>query len=135
MIEKGSTGSGWRVDEIITIDRIKSDIQNALITLIADNVEKLPQNDSTSALFCSTIAGVLNDYVNSGAIASGIWRGSQIANIATGDVVEGGYVTYVESFDTQREVDRAARKGMPIRVGICLAGAVESVEINVNVQQ
>ena len=41
---------------------------------------------------------------------------------------------WADSYDTQSEADRAAHKAMPVQVALTLAGSLESVVINVNVQ-
>lgn len=133
LYERGATSSGLRVDEVINIDRISADIRDSLVDTIVNN--KLPQNDSTTAQFVSAITDILETFVDNGTIGYGIWRGGQIGEIAAGATLERGYTIYAESFDEQSEMDRAARKGMPISIGLCLTGSVESVVVNVTVQQ
>lgn len=135
MVERGATGSGWRVDEVISVDMIKADIQNALVELIAGNISKLPQADSTTAIFMNEITNILEGYAGIGIIAPGVWRGTPFGGIENGDAMDKGYAMYADSFDNQTAADREARKAMPIFIGICLAGAVEYVEVNVSVQQ
>ena len=135
LLERGSTPSTLRVDEVIALDKMSYDMQDACFELIARNPRKLPQTDDTSTQFMSAIIGVLEKYRNIGYIQPNIWRGAAFGNIATGDALEKGYSIWADSFDRQSDADRTARKAMPIYVGICFCGAVESVVINVNVQE
>lgn len=133
LLERGATASGLRVDEVINIDRMAADIRDALIELMMTG--KLPQNDGTTTQFMSAITEVLEVYVANGTIDRGVWRGQNIGDVSAGDMLDRGYVLHAESFDNQTPADRIARKGMPISVGVILSGSVESVEINVTVQQ
>lgn len=133
LFERGATASGLRIDEVISMDRIAEEIRDSIVALMVNN--KLPQNDNTSTRFMAAINAVLERYASIGVIDSGIWRGDAIGELNAGDVLERGYVVYADSFDNQAYEDRVARKGMPITVGLCLSGSVESVEINVTVQQ
>ena len=135
ILERGATPSGFRVDEVIALDKLATEIQEACFDLIASSASKLPQTDSTSTQFISAITGVLERYANIGYIQPNIWRGKGFGNIETGDALEKGYSIWADSFDHQTAEDRAARKAMPIYVGICFCGSVESVVINVNVQE
>ena len=133
-IENGATASGLRYDEVLYIDMIVKEIQEALYDTIANNPTKLPPADSTTALFIGEIYRVLENYYNIGVLAENVWRGISVGSIATGDVVGHGYYAYADSFDKQNVEDRAAHKAMPISVIICLSGSVESVVINLDVQ-
>jgi len=135
MLEFGATASSLRVDEVIALDRLSAEIQEACLALMRSSERKLPQNDTTSTRFMSVITGVLENFVAAGYIQPGIWRGASFGNIATGDALEKGYSLYADSFDNQSETNRRARKGMPIQVAICFCGSVESIEINVTVQE
>ena len=133
-LEKGATASGLRFDEVLYIDRIVKDIQDSVYNMIANATGKLPQNDGTTTLFKAEVKAILEAYYGYGVLATAQWRGGAIAGVATGDIVEHGYLVYAESFDTQSALDRAARKAMPLTILICLSGAVESIVINLNVQ-
>ena len=133
LFERGATASGLRIDEVINIDRIAADIRDALVEVMINN--KLPQNDSTTTQFMSAITEVLETFVGYGVIGAGVWSGEPIGETATGDMLDRGYALYADSFDLQTPENRAARKGMPITVGLILSGSVESVEISITVQQ
>jgi len=134
-IENGSAATGLRFDEILYIDRMAYGIQQAIYKIIADSSAKLPQNDSTSAMFLSAIYNVLEPYYNMGVLDTAEWRNDPIEGIIeVGDTVEHGHAEFVDTFDNQAIVDRLAHKAMPITVLLCLTGSVESIVINVDVQ-
>lgn len=135
MLEMATTASGLRYDEVMYLDGIKADLQDAIFSLMAGNVQRLPQNDQTNALFINAISEVLEQYAARGVIASGIWRGESYETLNTGDMLDKGYYVYAPSYATQSTEDRLAHKGMPITVCLCLAGAVESVELTVYAQR
>lgn len=134
-VERGATANGVRADEMIALDTIKADIQEACLALMTESPEKLPQNDTTTAKFTAAIATVLEAYYEAGILDKSVWHSESFGNINVGDVLEHGYSIHAESFDEQTVADRQARKAMPITVGLCLCGAVETIVINVNVQQ
>lgn len=133
-VENGAVASGIRVDEVISLDQIKYDLQTGLFSLLADNPNKLPQTDSTNTLLVNEIYSILEGYYNAGVTATAPWRGTDIGTIATGDIIEHGYYAITTSFDDQSTLDRSLHKAPPITVLLCLSGSVESVVVNVNVQ-
>lgn len=135
LFEIGATASGMRYDEVLYIDSISADMQDRCIGLIADAQTKLPQNDTTSAIFINALTGLLNSYTNRGVLDSGVWNGAPVGGLQTGDTLSRGYYLYCASYDEQSQADREAHKAMPIYACICLAGSVESLEITLNVQQ
>ena len=134
VFERGFTGSVLRVDEVIALDKMKGDIQTELLTMLTGD-EKFPQEDSSTSRFSSAIADVLENYRAIGYVAPGIWNGAPFGSVENGQSLERGYAIYADTFDNQTQADRLARKGMPITVGVCLSGSVESIVINVIVQQ
>ena len=116
------------------MDMIAADLQAAAVALLANNTGKLPQTDDSTAMFINSFSGILAGYTARNILASAPWRGPAIGNIQNGDVIENGFLLWADSYDTQSETDRQAHKAMPIQVALTLAGSLESVVINVNVQ-
>ena len=134
MLENGSVASGLRYDEVLYMDKIADDLQNAAVSLLADNPDKLPQTDDTTALFITRFAAVLIGYTDRGVLTSAIWRGNDLGPLRHGETVENGFALWADSYDNQSDADRAAHKAVPVSVGLTLAGSVESLVITVNVQ-
>ena len=134
LFERGSTPSGYRYDEVLYLDMIAEDLQNAAVSLLADNPDKLPQTDDTTAQFINVFSSILYGYTTRGILATAKWRGPDISNIQAGDYIENGFALWADSYDNQSETDRAAHKAVPIQCALTLAGSVESVVISVNVR-
>ena len=134
LLEKGSTPSGYRFDEVLYLDMIAEDLQNAAVSLLADNPDKLPQTDDASAQFMNAFSSVLIGYTNRGILATAKWRGTAVGRISSGDYIENGFALWADSYDNQSEADRAAHRAVPIQCALTLAGSLESVVITVNVR-
>ena len=133
-VENGTTASGLRFDDVLYLDKIVHDIQESLYLLIADSPTKLPQNDSTTTLFISEINRILEGYYNIGVLDNAVWHGNDYEGMTENAMIEHGSFAFSESFDSQTQEDRDAHKSMPITILLCLAGSVESVVINLDVQ-
>ena len=134
VFEKGSMASGARYDEILYLDMISDRLQNAAVSLLADNPDRMPQTDDASAQFINRFSSILMNFKDMEVIASGIWKGNSIGSISNGDVLDNGFALWADSYDSQSDEDRSAHKAMPIEVALIMAGSLESVVINVNVQ-
>ncbi len=133
LFENGSTASGHRFDEALSLDRITADLQEAALAMITSGAGRLPQTDETSAVFINRFSAVLAAYAASGVLGTETWRGSAVGNIQPGDTIENGYLLWADSYDLQSDADRAAHKAMPIHAALCLTGAVESLLIDIDV--
>ena len=125
--------SGARYDEILYLDKIADDLQNAAVTLLAENPDKMPQTDDSTAQFVNRFSSILMGYTERNVLASGIWRGTDTGPLVSGDTVENGFALWADSYDDQPDADRLAHKAVPIQVGLVLAGSIESIVITINV--
>ena len=133
LLEKGTTSSGSRYDEALYLDRIADDLQNAAVALLAENTDRMPQTDDSTAQFINRFSSILSGYTGRGILASGLWRGADTGPLHAGDTVENGFALWADSYDDQPDADRAAHKAVPVNVGLILAGSIESIVITVNV--
>ncbi len=134
LLENGTMANGQRYDEVLYIDKIGADLQNAAVTLLAENPDKLPQTDDSTAQFINRFSSVLMGYADRGILASALWRGTDIGPVRNGEVIENGFMLWADSYDDQTDADRAAHKAVPVQCALCLAGSIESIVITVNVQ-
>lgn len=135
VFEHAVTGSGLRIDEVLYLDLMAADMQDALIDLIVGSGPRLSQNDSTSGRMINTLSPVLTGYLNRGVIATNVWRGGEFGSLQTGDMLDSGFYIYIPPYSQQSQEDREAHKAMPVHVCLTLAGSVESVELTVDVQR
>lgn len=134
LLENGTMADGRRYDEVLYMDRIGSDLQNAAVSLLAENPDKLPQTDDSTAQFINRFSSILMGYTDRGILASAIWRGVDMGPVRNGDIVENGFLLWADNYDDQSDADRVAHKAVPVQVALCLAGSIESIVITVNVQ-
>ncbi len=134
LLEKGTVASGARYDEVLYVDEIADALQNAAVALLAENPDRLPQTDDSTAQFINRFTSVLMAFTDRGILASGAWRGADTGPLAYGDAVENGFALWADSYDDQSDADRAAHKAVPVNAALLLAGSVESIVITVNVQ-
>ena len=133
LLEKGTLASGLRYDEKLYLDMIAADLREAAVALLAENPDRLPQTDDTTAQFMNRFTAILSGYADRGILASGLWRGADAGPLVNGEPVENGFVLWADSYDDQSDADRAAHKAVPVQAGLVLAGSVESIVIAVNV--
>ena len=135
LFENGSVASGMRYDEVLYLDQIAAELQEACLAVITDRSVRLPQNDTATTVFFNAISGVLNGYTRRGILGTANWHGTPVGGIQTGDAIENGFALWADSYDEQSEADRAAHKAVPIHIILCLTGSVESIVLTVNVQE
>ena len=134
LLENGTTASGQRYDEVLYVDKIAEDLQEAAVSMLAENPDKMPQTDDSTAQFINRFSAILMNYTDMKVLTSSAWRGADIGPVSNGDVIENGFTLWAGSYDDQPEADRAAHKAVPIQVALTLAGSIESIVITVNVQ-
>ena len=134
LLENGTVAFGSRYDEVLYVDKIAEDLQNAAVSLLAENPDKMPQTDDSTAQFINRFSSILMGYTDQGVLASSLWRGSDVGPVKNGDVIENGFTLWANSYDDQPDADRAAHLAVPIQVALPLAGSIESIVITVNVQ-
>ena len=134
LLENGSVSCGQRYDEVLYADKIAEDLQNAAVTLLAENPDKLPQTDDSTAQFINRFSSILMGYTDRGVLASSAWRGPDAGPVKNGDIIENGFLLWADSYDSQPDADRAAHKAVSVQCALTLAGSIESIVITVNVQ-
>ena len=133
LLESGTMTNGQRYDEVLYTDKIAEDLQNAAVTLLAENPDKMPQTDDSTAQFINRFSSILMGYTDRGVLASAVWRGADAGPLRNGEIVENGFMLWADSYDDQSEADRAAHRAVPVQCALCLAGSIENLIITVNV--
>lgn len=128
MFETGKMADGTSFDEVINLDILTNNIQNAVMDLLL-SVPKIPQTESGVSQIVSAIVPSCQQAVNIGFLAPGVWNATPVLNLATGDTLPLGYAVIADSIDNQSQADRDARISPPIYVPIKLAGAIEKVTL------
>jgi len=134
LFEQGVMADGTHFDEVINLDMLKNDIQLAVMDSLT-SVPKIPQTEGGVTLLVLAITEPCDKAVNRGFIAPGIWNAPPIQSLNTGDMLSKGYLILSETIDSQSQADRSNRIAPPIYVPIKLAGAIEHVMIQVQVNR
>lgn len=124
ILEQGVMSNGDFFDERHGLDWLQNAVQTADFNTLYTSTTKIPQTDAGTTTRIANIEKVLDQAVENGLFAPGVWTGGPLGVISTGDTLTKGYYTFAESVADQLQVDREARKGVPIQVLGKLAGAV-----------
>lgn len=134
MFERGTVFSGAYYDEIIQLDKVVNDIQLSVMDLLYSR-PKVSQTEAGLALILTTIESACRQAVKVGFVAPGQWNGGNVLNLENGTYLPNGYLIQAESFENQSQADRDARKAPNIYVALKLAGAIQSVVIQIDVNR
>ncbi|MFH2398128.1 DUF3383 family protein [Raoultella ornithinolytica] len=124
ILEQGVMSNGDFFDERHGLDWLQNAVQTADFNTLYTSITKTPQTDAGTTTRIANIELVLDKAVTNGLFAPGKWTGGPMGQLNTGDTLTKGYYTWAENVDDQLQVDREARKGVPIQVAGKLAGAV-----------
>jgi len=134
IVQEGTVASGKFIDEILNMDWLANAIETDVYNLLY-GARKIPQTDDGQSQIVARIEAVAREAVNNGIIGENlIWRGPDIGQIVTSQVLPSGFYTYAQPFNTQNATDRAARIAPPITLAVNLAGAIhfQSITVEVN---
>lgn len=134
IIQHGVMSGEAYFDEIHGTDWLQNAIQTACYNVLYLS-GKVPQTDAGVNQLTNAIAGVCGQAVLNGLVAPGTWNGPSFGNLSNGDFLKNGYYIYAQPVALQSQSDRDLRKSPPIQVAIKLAGAIQSVDILVDVNR
>ena len=134
LLQQGYMADGTSFDEVMGLDMLENDITLNVMDLLAQS-RKVPQTAAGVASIINVINQACEKHVSTGFIAPGQWNGSQCLELQTGDYLDAGYLVQAESIDSQPQADRDKRIAPPIYVCVKLAGAIEFVVIEVNINR
>ena len=133
ILEQGVMSNGDFFDERHGLDWLQNAVQTADFNTLYTSTTKIPQTDAGTTTRIANIELVLDKAVQNGLFAPGKWTGGPMGKLNTGDMLTKGYYTWAENVDDQLQVDREARKGVPIQVAGKLAGAVHYGSVAITV--
>lgn len=135
IIQTGIMSGDAYIDEIHGTDWLQNAIQTACYNVLYLSTTKIPQTDAGVNQLTNAIAGVCGQAVNNGLVAAGTWNGPSFGQLVNGDFLKTGFYIYAQPVALQSQSDRDLRKSPPIQVAIKLAGAIQSVDILVDVNR
>jgi len=135
IIQYGTVANGDYFDDIFGLDWLKNAVQTAVYNLLYTSPTKIPQTDAGNQLIANTITSVLAQGVTNGLLAPGTWNSAGFGQLQQGQFLDKGYYVYTPPIATQLQVDREARKSVTFQVAAKLAGAIHTVDIQINVNR
>lgn len=134
LLVQGTMADGTHFDELLNLDILTNNIQTAVMNALTTS-PKIPQTEDGVSILVSAITAPCEDARTRGILAPGVWNGSPILNLKTGDTLPTGYMVLANTIASQSQADRDARKSPTIYVAAKLAGAIEHVVIGVVVNR
>ncbi|MDU3270651.1 MAG: DUF3383 family protein [Klebsiella oxytoca] len=133
IIQQGVMANGDFFDERHGLDWLQNYVQTNLYNLLYTSTTKIPQTDAGVTRLMANVEASLNQAVNNGLIAPGVWNGGPIGQIESDDTLTKGYYVYADAVANQAQSDREARKSPVIQAAIKLAGAIHYGDVQINV--
>lgn len=133
IIQEGVMCNGDFFDERHGLDWLQNYVQNNLWNLLYTSTTKIPQTEAGVTRLVTNIEQSMDQSVNNGLVAPGLWNGGSIGQLAPGDTLTKGYYVYANPLNSQAQADREARKAPVIQVAAKLAGAIHFADVLINV--
>lgn len=134
ILQQGYMADKTSFDEILNLDMLKNELQLNVMDLLYQS-RKIPQTEAGMAAITVVMTKACDKFVRIGFIAPGQWNGAKCLELNNGDYLPNGYLIQHDAIDEQSQADRDARKAPPFYICCKLAGAIEFVEIEVNVNR
>lgn len=135
ILQQGVMGNGDFFDERHGLDWLQNYVQTNLFNLLYTSGTKVPQTDAGNTRIMADVEASMDQAVNNGLIAPGVWNGGQIGQLSPGDTLTKGYYVYMPAISSQAQADREARKSVPVQVACKLAGAIHYASVQINVMR
>lgn len=140
IFQYGTVGSGNFIDQVWGLDWFQNAVQNAVYNLLFTSTTKIPQTEAGQNQLVSAVASVCGNSpggaVFNGLAGPGTWNSTTVfGSLTTGQFLPSGFYIFTSSVNLQAEADRAARKAPPIQVALKLAGAFQTADVLVTVNQ
>jgi len=133
ILQQGVMSNGDFFDERHGLDWLQNYVQTNLFNLLYTSTTKIPQTEAGITRLLTNVEQSMDQAVNNGLVAPGIWSGGPIGQVSPGDTLTKGYYVYASPLSSQSQADREARKAPLIQVACKLAGAVHYADVQINV--
>jgi hypothetical protein len=135
IVQFGVMADGTFFDIVHDRDWFENATQTAVYNVLYTTTTKIPQTDAGMNQITNAIADVCQQAVDNGMVAPGTWNGPAFGSLLTGQFLKTGYYIYAPPIALQSQAARAARQAPVIQVALKLAGAIQTVDILVSVNQ
>lgn len=133
IIQEGVMSNGDFFDERHGLDWLQNYVQNNLWNLLYTSKTKIPQTEPGVTRLVTNVEQSMDQAVNNGLVAPGVWNGGDIGQVTGGDTLTKGYYVYANPLNAQAQADREARKAPVIQVAAKLAGAIHFADVLIDV--
>ncbi|KAA6459628.1 DUF3383 domain-containing protein [Acidobacteria bacterium AB60] len=136
ILQPGICSNGQWIDTVIGTDALVLAIQTAVFNLLYTTPTKIPQTDVGMHQIKVTIEQVLSQFAGNGFIAPGVWTGPLFGALqnnpdGTPPTLSKGYYVYQPPVSSQSSSARQSRISVPFQIAAKLAGAVQTVSVNI----
>ena len=135
IIQYGVMSGSAYFDEIHGLDWFQDAVQNECFNVLYQSATKVPQTDAGVNQLVNAISQACDEAVNNGLVAPGVWNADGFGELAPGQFLKLGYYIYAQPVALQSQSDRETRVAPPIQVAIKLAGAIQELNVLVNVNR
>lgn len=135
MLAEGVMASGAFFDEVHGLDWLQNAVETNVFGFLYTRPTKVPQTDKGVASIVQQVEKALQQAVNNGLLAPGVWNGGDLGVYKTGDFLPKGFYAFASSVRTQNQSDREARKAPPIQVIAKGAGAIHHVDVSITFER
>lgn len=135
IVQYGVMADGTFFDIVHDTDWFQNAAQTAAYNVLYTTTTKIPQTDAGMNQITNALAAVCQQAVDNGMLAPGTWNGPSFGSILTGQFLKTGYYIYAQPIALQSPSARAARQAPLIQIALKLAGAIQTVDILVDVNQ
>lgn len=135
LIQFGIMSGGQYIDTIQGVDWFQNAVQTNCFNVLYTSTTKVPQTDPGINQLTNACTSACDAAINNALAAPGTWNGPAFGSLQTGQYLKLGYYVFTPSVSTQSQADRDARLAPPIQIALKLAGAVNQVDVLVNVNQ
>jgi len=135
IIQFGVMSGSAYIDEIHGLDWFQNAVQTNCYNVLYQSTSKIPQTDAGVNQLTNAISSACDQAVNNGLVAPGTWNADGFGELSNGQYLKTGYYIYAQPLALQSQSDREARMAPPIQVAIKLAGAIQSMDVLINVNR
>lgn len=135
ILQNGTVANGAWFDEVHGTDWLADALQNALYNLLYQSKTKIPQTNEGTGQLVAEAARVMDQAVNNGLVAPGVWRADGFGALERGMYLDSGYYIFMPNVDDQDQSEREARKAPLMQIAAKFAGAIHSIDVQVDMNR
>lgn len=134
-IQYGTSCSGQFTDTIIGADWLAGQVQTAVFNAMAGTPYKIPQTDAGMGVLIAAAAAACKQGVVNGYLAPGQWNSAGFGPLNNGDFLPTGFLVWAPPISTQSQAVRQTRAAPVMQIAVKNAGAIQSSNIVLNINQ